>query len=556
MKIRVIDYVANLGGGVRFAAEMLRGLAEIPGLSLEVVSSGDALARYRALLGGMDVGFVDVPPSQAWRGRTLLAGVPGAGPLNWILRTDPNRILVSRRALEDCDVAWFPWVHRHRIPRRLARKVVGSLHDLIMIEFPQWFPGGGAAERETLASWLDSDARIAVSSRATEALLQRHFGIGPGRTSVIPLSGQHRVPARSPTTRAWPFTGREYLLCPANHSRHKNHEVLLAAAGAVAPRHPLVLTGDGTDIYRGQSLRSEELRHLAGRSGLVADETLFAIGYVDDPDYYAILEGAWAVVMPTLAEGGGSFPVWEALERGIPAVVSDIPVMREMMERVGGEVLWFDPRDPASLARALRELEGGYAQLKARALEQRVRLSRRGWREVAKDYAAIMGLHESPGGGRIETGQPEVLRVGPGLESALATFFEHLAATGVGERFHPHPFTRAEAEARCAHSGLDFYCVVVARGVVLGYGMLRGWDEGYDVPSLGIAIHADARGMGLGRTLMLHLHAEAQRRAAPRIRLKVYPDNTAAVNLYRSLGYDFEPSLERGQLVGFKRFQG
>jgi ribosomal protein S18 acetylase RimI-like enzyme len=50
---------------------------------------------------------------------------------------------------------------------------------------------------------------------------------------------------------------------------------------------------------------------------------------------------------------------------------------------------------------------------------------------------------------------------------------------------------------------------------------------------------------------MLYLHAEARRRGAPRIRLKVYPENTAAVELYRSLGYVFEAS-ERGQLVGFK----
>lgn len=57
--------------------------------------------------------------------------------------------------------------------------------------------------------------------------------------------------------------------------------------------------------------------------------------------------------MPTLAEGGGSFPVREAVERGIPAVVSDIPVLREMIERLGGEVLWFDPHSPESLAASL-----------------------------------------------------------------------------------------------------------------------------------------------------------------------------------------------------------
>jgi len=553
VKIRIVDYVANLGGGVRFTAELLRGLAGIPGLSFEVASSGEALARYRRLLEGSPAGFVDIPPLQPWRSRVLMAGIPGAGPLNWILRTNPSRILVPRRALEDCDLAWFPWVHRHRLPRGPSRKVVGSMHDLIMIEFPDWFPGGAEAERVTLASWLGTDARIAVSSRNTEALLQRHLGIRPGRVSVIPLSGRHGASAARPEPRAWPFTGREYLLCPANHSRHKNHEVLLAAAGAVAPRHPLVLTGDGTDIYRSRSERARELRDLAARSGLVADETLFAVGYVDDPGYEAILDGAWALVMPTLSEGGGSFPVWEALERGIPAVVSDIPVMREMMERVGAEVLWFDPHDPASLGRALAELEEDHERIRARAVAQVGRLSRRTWEDVAADYARLMGVHvPSAKAEPARAGGWAFLQPGPGLEDPLADFFAHLAATGVGDRFHPHPFTRAEAEARCAHAGRDLYCVAVEAGVVLAYGMLRGWDEGYEVPSLGIAVHAGARGKGLGGALMLHLHEEARRRGAPRIRLKVYPDNAAAVQLYRSLGYVFEPALERGQLVGFK----
>lgn len=108
--------------------------------------------------------------------------------------------------------------------------------------------------------------------------------------------------------------------------------------------------------------------------------------------YYALLEGAWAMVMPTLAEGGGSFPVWEALLRGVPVLSSDIPVMREMLERVGGEVVWFDPLRPRSLTDSLEELERDYARLKARALSQIPQLLRRTWAEVAADYATLLRL--------------------------------------------------------------------------------------------------------------------------------------------------------------------
>lgn len=148
--------------------------------------------------------------------------------------------------------------------------------------------------------------------------------------------------------------------------------------------------------------------------------------------------------------------------------------------------------------------------------------------------------------------QLEMRTVGPGLEDSLWAFFGHLCDIGEDKRFHPHPFTRDLAIERCSYRGRDVYCAAMAGGKVLGYGMLRGWDAGYDVPSLGIAIHSDARGIGLGRAMMLLLHAEARRRGSSRIRLKVYPDNRVAVELYRSLGYVFASDLEQGQLLGVK----
>jgi len=393
VKVRIVDYVANLGGGVRFSVETLRALADHRGVSFEVVGHGDALRRYRELLAGVvPATFVDIPPRQAWRGRTLLAGIPGAGPLNWLLRTNSFRILVPPAALEDCDLAWFPWIHRHQIPWSMAGRVVGSLHDLIAVDFPDWFPGWGLVERETLEAWLASEARVAVSSHATDASLARLFGTRTGRVSVIPLSGQHVLPPERAETRGWPFQGRHYLLCPANLSPHKNHAVLAAGIAGMAGRHPLVLTGDGTDLYESAAPRAQEVRQLMEQQGMVRGESLFGVGYVDDGQYYRILEGAWAVVMPTLAEGGGSFPVWEAMERGIPAVVSDIPVMREMVDRAGGEVLWFDPKFPDSLSRALAELEANYERHCSRARALTHVLRSRTWRDVAADYARLMGL--------------------------------------------------------------------------------------------------------------------------------------------------------------------
>ena len=136
------------------------------------------------------------------------------------------------------------------------------------------------------------------------------------------------------------------------------------------------------------------------------------------------------------------------------------------------------------------------------------------------------------------------------LEQPLAEFFRALKKAGDDKHFHPHPLTKEEATNRARYSGKDLYYVLVEGDKVLGYGMLQGWDEGYAVPSLGIAIHPLARGMGLGKLFMHFLHTAARRRGISKVRLKVYPDNTTAVTLYKGLGYTFQAE-EAGQLVGF-----
>lgn len=123
---------------------------------------------------------------------------------------------------------------------------------------------------------------------------------------------------------------------------------------------------------------------------------------------------------------------------------------------------------------------------------------------------------------------------------ALGVFFESIRPDEAF--FHPHALTREEAATLCGRIGSvsDEYVVAESATEIVAYGMLRGWDEGYEIPSLGIAVHPALRGAGLGRRMMLHLQEIAAARGAPSVRLKVYVTNTPAVALYRSLGYVFE----------------
>ncbi len=129
--------------------------------------------------------------------------------------------------------------------------------------------------------------------------------------------------------------------------------------------------------------------------------------------------------------------------------------------------------------------------------------------------------------------------LGPSDVDVLAAFFGEIAADPTADRFHPHPFTAEAARAIAQHEGRDLYLGQFLDGRLVGYGMLRGWDAGYETPSLGIYLSAEVRGRGLSKALMEDLHDQARARGAEKVRLKVYKDNVRAVNLYEQLGYVF-----------------
>jgi ribosomal-protein-alanine N-acetyltransferase len=144
----------------------------------------------------------------------------------------------------------------------------------------------------------------------------------------------------------------------------------------------------------------------------------------------------------------------------------------------------------------------------------------------------------------------EIRKLAPEFEKPLTRFFSILVEGGFDKWFHPHPFTGEEASRLANYSGADAYYIVMLDGNIIAYGMLRGWDEGYDVPSLGIAVAPLHQGKGIADILMRFLHLCAELNSAKQIRLTVKEDNARARRLYERLGYQFSPR-EDNFLVGF-----
>jgi ribosomal protein S18 acetylase RimI-like enzyme len=141
-------------------------------------------------------------------------------------------------------------------------------------------------------------------------------------------------------------------------------------------------------------------------------------------------------------------------------------------------------------------------------------------------------------------GELRIRPVGAQDERALRALFAGLDSTW----FRPHDLGAAGARQIARHVGKDVYLIGFLGTVPVAYGMLRGWDEGYRIPALGIGIRDGYRDQGLGRQMMQALHDIVRERGGHRVRLRVAPGNTRARHLYESMGYR-HVGVERGELV-------
>jgi glycosyltransferase involved in cell wall biosynthesis len=220
-----------------------------------------------------------------------------------------------------------------RIRRTLGAKTACLIHDLLPLEYPEYFMPGWESRYRRLSTNVGQlfDAVI-TGSESTAASVRACL-------RAQPLRALARVTIRTAAlgARAFPQSRlpgaaadeRPYFVVLGTIEPRKNHLLLLnlwARLGASLPQPPrLVVIG-----IRGWE--NEQVVDMLERSnrlrGLVEEHP-----WLTDTEVGAWLHGARALLLPSFAEGFG-LPLVEALASGVPVICSDIPVFRE----VGGNV--------------------------------------------------------------------------------------------------------------------------------------------------------------------------------------------------------------------------
>ncbi|MCA1567605.1 MAG: GNAT family N-acetyltransferase [Acidobacteria bacterium] len=104
--------------------------------------------------------------------------------------------------------------------------------------------------------------------------------------------------------------------------------------------------------------------------------------------------------------------------------------------------------------------------------------------------------------------------------------------------FRPFGYDEPAIADALARQGRDvFMCLFFGHAQIVGFFMLRGWNEGYEVPAFGILIDEQYRGYGLEMAALDTAKVICRLRNVPRLLIKMHPDNISAKGVARKTGF-------------------
>jgi glycosyltransferase involved in cell wall biosynthesis len=254
-------------------------------------------------------------------------------------------------------------------PVRRRRPYVAMLHDLIHLQYPQFF-GAATALFYTLVAkpMLRGAALLLVSDERTADACEELLGVERERCRIVPLGYDPALFAPAPT----PAARRPYIMYAGNHRPHKNLAVLYEAWAGLPEAIALDL------VITGPIDAAAQVRYRRPGNELRFGGTLSAAHLV------AGYRAATAYVHPALVEGFG-LPMLEATVLGTPVIASTgaVPSIVAPFART------FAPHDTLALRAALTDLAANPAPYRRRAAEGSVAVRAYTWDRFAAATAAV-----------------------------------------------------------------------------------------------------------------------------------------------------------------------
>lgn len=238
--------------------------------------------------------------------------------------------------------------------RLVGAKNVYTLHDLVPLRLPYTTQDDKKYYHKLVAACVaNGDAICTVSDASKADILMRWPEAEPKTYNTYQISPvPSEVTARSIEENAaiiksqFNLDFKEYFLFFGAIDPKKNISRIIDGYLTANVRTPLVMvtSGDKTE-KEGKSLDSPFRRKL--------DERILVLEYLPKATLHLLIQGAKAVVFPSLFEGFG-LPALEAIQLGTPVISSDVSSLPEV---IGDAGLLIDPYQTAQIADAIKAVD-------------------------------------------------------------------------------------------------------------------------------------------------------------------------------------------------------
>lgn len=276
-------------------------------------------------------------------------------------------------------LSWFP----DRNPRDLwlpiaARASVVEVHDAILNRHPEYHPSRASWQwyHDFVRQLVRSCDRLLCHSRSVVREVERDLDGDPAIADVAPLAVEPSLRTPLPADEVRTRLSRlrvhgDYFLAVGKDYPHKDHATMFRALARQPRRVQAVIAG--SQVWHGP----ESTRTLLQELGLT--DSVRWIEGLDDDDVKALLQGAKALVYPSLEEGFGLPPI-EAMALGCPVLAADAMSIPE----VCGDGAWlFRPGDDQRLAGMMQSVLAGGDEIRQLVARGREREQQYSWRRCA-----------------------------------------------------------------------------------------------------------------------------------------------------------------------------
>ena len=237
---------------------------------------------------------------------------------------------------------------------------VGYVYDFQHRYIPEHYTPEERCRRDALfAGVLNGTGAVIVNSRTVLGDINRFFPERRARVFALPFCPVARPDwfSAAPQRLAQHSVPRRFFAVCNQFWIHKEHRTVFRAYAQIQDEARergvgLICTGRMEDRRFIPPEHIASLRRELNALGIAGDTHL--LGHIPKRDQVEIVKSSEALIQPTLFEGGpGGGAVYDAISLGVPCILSDIPVNREVE---GDSLYYFTPKCADELAERMHRI--------------------------------------------------------------------------------------------------------------------------------------------------------------------------------------------------------